>query len=142
MAEIGTIKYKNGNRWIDILHPIGSFYFSTDSTSPANLFGGTWTRIDNAVLRSSDTNGYIGADSIALAINNLPSHSHTIGFVATSRYDNTAYGLSMSGYYQRRAAVSSEVSAGIYTSSGNTGGGQNISLVQRSYNCYIWFRTA
>lgn len=142
MAEIPTIKYKSNNEWIDILHPIGSFYLSIDSTSPAGLFGGTWTQIDNAALRGSDTNGYVGADSIALTVNNLPTHSHTIGFVSTSHYDNTAYGLAMSGYYQRRVAVSSEVSAGNYTASGNTGGGQNISLVQRCYNCYIWFRTA
>lgn len=142
MAEIPTIKYRSNNKWVDVLHPVGSFYLSTDSASPADLFGGTWTQIDNAVLRGGESNGYVGADSIAITTNNLPSHSHTIGFVSTSRYDNTAYGLSMSGYYQRRVAVSSETSAGIYTASGNTGGGQNLSLVQRSYNCYIWFRTA
>ena len=124
MAEIPTIKYRSDNEWIDILHPIGSFYFSTDSTSPADLFGGTWTQIEDASLRGSDTVGYTGADSIALTTNNLPSHSHTVGFVSTSRYDNTAYGLAMSGYYQRRVAVSSEVSAGYYTASGNTGGGK------------------
>lgn len=28
---------------MDIVYPIGSLYFSSSSTSPANLFGGTWT---------------------------------------------------------------------------------------------------
>lgn len=31
-------------KW-DVIHPVGSYYWSEDSTSPATKFGGTWTQI-------------------------------------------------------------------------------------------------
>lgn len=45
---------------MDIVYPIGSLYFSSSSTSPANLFGGTWTCVQKdfvpETLVSSSTN--------------------------------------------------------------------------------------
>ena len=34
-----------GKSLLDYLHPVGSIYQSTDPTSPADLFGGTWEQI-------------------------------------------------------------------------------------------------
>ena len=76
MADIPTIKYRNNNTWVDILHPVGSFYFSTDSTSPADIFGGTWTQVINATLRGATDTGYVGSDEKKLNVNNMPSHRH------------------------------------------------------------------
>lgn len=76
MASVGTIKYKNGSSWIDILHPVNSFYFSHASTSPSSLFGGTWTQVTNAVLRGSDSTGYTGSDTHTLSIDEIPAHRH------------------------------------------------------------------
>ena len=37
-------------------HPVGSYYWSSNATSPASLFGGTWTQIkDRFVLAAGDT---------------------------------------------------------------------------------------
>ena len=44
------LHYKNGNSWIngvDIFYPIGVIYMSTNETSPADLFGGTWAALDD-----------------------------------------------------------------------------------------------
>lgn len=79
MASVGTIKYKNGSSWVDILHPTGSFYISSQSTSPANLFGGTWTQVTDAALRGSTSTGYIGSDTHTLTTNEMPSHQHQLG---------------------------------------------------------------
>lgn len=79
MASVGTIKYKNGSSWIDILHPVNSFYFSYASTSPSSLFGGTWTRITGAVIRGNTSVGYIGADTHTLTIAEMPRHNHLMG---------------------------------------------------------------
>lgn len=76
MATIGTIRYRNGSNWVDILHPVGSFYFSTQSTSPSSLFGGTWIQITNAAIRGATTTGYAGSDSTTLTISQIPAHQH------------------------------------------------------------------
>ena len=36
--------------FVNLIYPIGSIYFSVNSTSPATLFGGTWTRIQEKFL--------------------------------------------------------------------------------------------
>ena len=62
-------------------YPIGSIYMSTNSTSPAELFGGTWREIEGKFLlgRSSGhaagTTG--GAESVKITVNQLPAHTHT-----------------------------------------------------------------
>lgn len=76
MANPGTIRVKEGSSWVDILHPINSWYFSAVSTSPASLFGGTWQQITNAVLRAAVGYGYGGSDNHILTINELPAHTH------------------------------------------------------------------
>ena len=55
---MASIKYKNGSSWVDIrntLYPVGSIYMSTSSTSPATLFGGTWSQISGALLGATGT---------------------------------------------------------------------------------------
>ena len=79
MASVGTIKYKNGSSWVDILHPVNSFYISYASTSPANLFDGTWTQVTDAALRGATGTGYVGSDSHTLTTNEMPSHKHQWG---------------------------------------------------------------
>ena len=41
--------------------PVGSIYFSFDHISPAQKFGGTWTRIENRFLWATTATGNIGA---------------------------------------------------------------------------------
>ena len=64
-------------------HPIGSLYWSSNSTDPGTLFGGTWAAIKDCFVWAkgdSDTvNATGGAKTVTLLTENLPSHSHTIG---------------------------------------------------------------
>lgn len=43
--------------WIfDRAHPVGSYYWSSDSTNPSKLFGGTWEQVtDKFVLAAGNT---------------------------------------------------------------------------------------
>ena len=65
------LKYKSGSSWIDynlVIYPVGAYYFSSSSTSPANLFGGTWSAVTGRFLymnAGTDTGG-----------NNTISHNH------------------------------------------------------------------
>lgn len=120
---------------LDIIYPVGSIYCSILAISPAELIGGSWSKIDNAVLRSSDdTSGYTGSDSHTITINEMPSHSHV----------PQVHGVSLSSSGVDGIVHFTEASGtGTATSFiGNTGGGQEMSLIQRSYNCHIWYRTA
>lgn len=45
----------------DEAYPVGSIYIAYNSTSPASLFGGTWTRIEGRVLYGCAASGTIGA---------------------------------------------------------------------------------
>ena len=64
-------------------HPVCSLYWSSQSTDPATLFGGTWSRVkDKFILAAGDTysNGNTGgAATVTLDTTKIPSHSHTIG---------------------------------------------------------------
>ena len=66
---------------IDLIYPVGSYYWNSNSTSPAILFGvGTWTQITNQFVfaaggdyASGDTGGEV--DHL-LTIQEMPSHDH------------------------------------------------------------------
>ena len=78
------------------LYPVGSIYMSTENTSPASMFGGTWEQILGKFLLSSDDvltyddagNGTIttagtyhagatgGEATHTLTIDEMPSHTH------------------------------------------------------------------
>lgn len=66
---------------VDLIYPVGSYYWNSNSTSPATLFGvGTWTQITNQFVfaaggdyASGDTGGEV--DHL-LTIQEMPSHDH------------------------------------------------------------------
>lgn len=65
-----------------LIYPVGSLYWSSNSTNPADLFGGTWTQIkDRFVLACGDTyktaGATGGASAVTLTVANMPSHNHT-----------------------------------------------------------------
>ena len=64
-----------------LIYPVGSIYWSGNSTNPATLFGGTWTQIKDKFIWAkgdSDTlNATGGAKTVTLSVANLPSHNHT-----------------------------------------------------------------
>lgn len=147
MAEFSTLRYKNNGAWIDILHPVNSFYFSSSATSPSELFGGTWVQITEAALRGAEDIGYTGEDACMLTVSQMPSHTHTVqnnfpyGIIVCDNFNNSPLGI------YPRDIVSGTAGAWVKeqynpVSIASTGGGQAISLVQRSFNCYIWYRTA
>ena len=86
--------------------PIGSFYISEDSTSPAEIFGGMWQRITGQFLFGTDTTEtdpgiypagstggeaehYHSTQGHTLTVDEIPSHNHepldSRAFVTTDR---------------------------------------------------------
>ena len=64
-------------------YPVGAIYISTVSTSPASLFGGTWTQIKDRFLYSVGDTAFAGQQggeiSHTLTINEMPAHYHSLG---------------------------------------------------------------
>lgn len=94
-----------------MIYPVGSLYWSSKSTDPADLFGGTWSQIkDRFVLACGDTYKTAGdtggASSVTLSVENMPSHSHTFTPSGTITMD----------------AHSHEIGSHSHTFSGTTGG--------------------
>ena len=125
-------------------YPVGAIYLSYVSTSPASLFGGTWTQLKDRFLVGAGSSYGVGATGgethHVLTWNEMPSHNH--GFLD---YWNTAAG---SGAMRAAVAVNGD-SAGLggsynnsrsYTASaGSSWGHEN----RPPYLAvYMWRRTA
>ncbi len=139
------------------IYPIGSIYTSVESTSPAELFGGTWTQIkDRFILACGDTytNGAMGgASTHTLTVNEMPSHSHTENIT----YYSTSSGI---GWDQQMIAYTSATStaSGVYPKTafatetnqanrtavrtGANGSGQAHNNMPPYLAVYMWKRTA
>lgn len=71
-----------GKSIVDIVYPIGSIYLSVSGTSPATLFGGTWTQIKDKFLLSAGSTYSLGstggAATVTLTANQMPKHTHYV----------------------------------------------------------------
>ncbi len=72
-------------------YPVGAIYFSTNSTSPASLFGGTWEQLKDRFLLGAGSTysaGTTGGEAAhTLNVDEMPSHSHEVRCV---RYNSNA----------------------------------------------------
>lgn len=83
-------------------HPVGSIYESTDSTSPATLFGGTWEAMDagrvlvaqgKAETGTTFTAGATGGEEThKLTTSEMPAHAHGRGTMNIVGTVCSAYG--------------------------------------------------
>ena len=62
------------------VYPVGAIYISTASTSPASLFGGSWTQLTDRFLLGAGSTYSAGATGGAathkLSVSEMPKHSH------------------------------------------------------------------
>lgn len=62
---------------LDMAHPIGSYYWSSDSTNPHDLFGGTWVQIKDKFIIAVGDSHTVG-QSYGSNTKDI-SHTHGIG---------------------------------------------------------------
>lgn len=131
-------------------HPVGSLYISENSTSPAELYGGTWERIEGKfIMGASDTYpaGSMGGSATHVqTVNELANHYH-------SRIYAHTYGQILLGQANQSSGESGYI--GVIYGTGSTkalnteelatnsqGGGQPIDILNPYYSTYIWRRVA
>lgn len=92
------LKYKSGSSWIDynlVVYPVGAYYFSSSSTSPSSLFGGTWEAVTGRFLYMNAGTGTGGSNSASVTTGGGTPYVN-VGTFAKNAYeeDTTAgYGL-------------------------------------------------
>jgi hypothetical protein len=76
---------------LQTIYPVGSIYLSTNSASPASLFGGTWEQIQDRFLLGASSTHSVGttggASSHTLTVKQLPKIEGTI--VTHGKYSGT-----------------------------------------------------
>ena len=120
-------------------YPVGSLYFSINSTNPTEYFGGTWELFYPGKtivgVNESDTSFNTvkktgGEKTHTLSTGEIPGHWHN--------WAQSARGKSGSDYARLRAD-SYGSNKGYYTS--YTGSTQAHNNLQPYRTCYIWIRT-
>lgn len=139
--------YKENDTWVEYYGsmPIGSVYMSYKSTSPATIYGGTWTRITSAVIRgnSDSTTGYQGSDTVTLTADNVPYHNHSINIYATSGTGiTTNYSYGFAAYENIYTPNLRDIRTIITTNYAGNQNSSQISVLPRRFEVYIWYRTA
>ena len=83
---VGGSGYAEFKNFMKYVYPVGSYYWSSNSTNPSTLFGGTWERIkDKFVLAAGDvyTAGTTGGEAMhILTEGEMPAHYHSIQSLA------------------------------------------------------------
>lgn len=136
-TTMSTIQINN-TTLLDMIYPVGSLYWSKDSTSPATLFGGTWTQIkDMFVLAcgddyANDTTG--GEATHTLTTTEIPSHKHAI-------YVDRNTGTTGSGSYYPLTQTTTASSYIDTNTCDYAGGGQAHNNMPPYITRYCWERT-
>lgn len=120
---------------MDILYPVGAFYFSTQNTSPSSLIGGTWAQVNNAVIRGTTSGAadYISTNDRFLTAADLPAHSHGI-YVDGASSETVLHDVLPKTTWMANWRIQSTIPTGQSEWS--------FSTIPYSFNCFIWYRTA
>lgn len=77
-----------------MMYPVGSIYWSGNSTDPGTLFGGTWVQIKDRFIwakgDSNTVNAVGGTSTVTLNTNQIPSHNHSISHTHSLNNGNTS----------------------------------------------------
>ena len=127
---------------VDIFHPVGAYYSSSDPTSPAELFGGTWEEVHGRFLFAEDdahpAGSTGGEESHTLTTSEMPSHIHVALYGFDGAVDDFLGGSSAD--YGARPGSANATNYPYNTSS--TGGGQPHNNMPPYLAVYTWHRIA
>ena len=115
-VNAGKLDGKTWAQALDAIYPVGAVYLSAEPDSPASLFGGTWERImDRFLLGAGDAyaaGSTGGEETVALATEQMPSHTHTPtdNTPGTSIYNQ--YGMQVLRHLSSASTLRAQVAKG------------------------------
>lgn len=123
---------------INTIYPVGSIYMSMNATDPGTFLDGTtWERLENRFLLGASSTYLAGNEggsaTHTLTVNEMPSHSHTVGGVGVAAGSGSKYALDLKAY-----------SASLSWRNGTSSAGSNqpFSIMPPYLAVYMWKRTA
>ncbi|WP_139652779.1 phage baseplate protein [Raoultibacter phocaeensis] len=116
-------------------YPIGSYYISHIATSPASLFGGSWTSITGRFLYANSSTAAGGSNTHTLTVNEMPSHTHNYTDYHMVVQQN-------SGLASLSCVSWSKMDYGIGVHPQNTGGNAAHNNMPAYQSVYAWRRTS
>ncbi len=124
--------------------PVGSIYQTTGSTSPASLFGGTWTEIASERVLMGASTSHAAGSTVDAGLPNITGKLSGFGSYYASEYGgafsgtrNSAYGCGGDGStrgYAQVATFDASRSSAVY--------GGSDTVQPAAYYVHIWRRTA
>lgn len=134
---------------LDHIFPVNSVYISYSHTSPAELFGGTWTRITNAFLWATTSGGTIGqtggAQTHTLTTAELPSHTHQLQYSTNGGSSYATAYMGRDGNYSDAQYLGTSANVNAFASYqvrvGPTGSGSPHNNMPPYTQVSVWRRT-
>lgn len=132
-------------------HPVGSLYISENPTSPAELFGGTWERIEGKfIMGASDTypvGSTGGSATHTQTVSEIALHYHDriISEQYNQKFVGQASDSTITGNGYARILYNTGSTSAInfaYMTTSRAGGGQPMNILNPYYSMYIWRRVA
>lgn len=138
----GNVVFYNKQEVFLAVHPVGSIFLSTDGTEPAELYSGTWERIENCTIWGASDAHPAGTKLEA----GLPNIYGQLNGALFSSDNPTASGILhttlANGYILTKGSSSGDVS--IYANNIRTSGssiyGNSTTVQPPAYCMYIWRR--
>lgn len=115
------------------VYPVGSVYISYNSTSPAELFGGTWTSMTGVFPYFNAGTATGGSNTHTLTTTQMPSHAHTVYGTRASTNTGTS-----NVYVENWTTMANDRNT-TTSYSGGSGSHNNMPAYQ---SFYAWRRTA
>lgn len=136
-------------------HPVGAIYTSDSPTSPAELFGGTWERLEGRFVLGASAAHPAGStggeEAVALKTANIAPHQHNGGNAVLTYMgehigdsgipgSNRGFSLALQGGLQTNLGRMATIDGLTGTGEGTTGAAHN--NMPPYYAAYVWRRLA
>lgn len=136
MRNLQNVQVRTGSNFETICpFPVGYIYQSTNSTSPASIYGGGWTPLtDGRFLRPQGSWNSLGRENEhKLSVAEIPSHNHKYDHLWTTSPGNKQLQTGNAGF-----SLTFHANA----VSQSTGGNAAHNNVPTYRTCYCWYRTS
>lgn len=133
----------------DIVYPVGSIYISVSTTSPATLFGGSWSQIASNRVLMGTTSSTLLNTTVDSGLPNITGSVHANTTYSGSPFSNGSFSgafyastMDAQYYLNSRSTGSGWADIGFNAANSNSIYGGSSIVQPPALYVYIWKRTA